>query len=129
MAGDKGSRRFVRDWWVLVAFMLGAALGALASNAIGVNLTLWVVIGVGVPLLAVSVMFAHLEDRRRMTTAKPLRRTPRKTAATGTSVPSPQKSHSKASQPERAVCCARSTARRPRRRPAHPVHSVKIDKA
>ena len=88
MAGDKGSRRFVRDWWLLAAFMLGAALGALASNAIGVNLTLWVVIGVGVPLLAVSVMFAHLEDRRRMTTAKPLRRTPRKTAATGTSVPS-----------------------------------------
>jgi len=88
MAGDKGSRRFVRDWWLLAAFMLGAALGALASNAIGVDLTLWVVIGVGVPLLAVSVMFAHLEDRRRMTTAKPLRRTPRKTAATGTSVPS-----------------------------------------
>jgi hypothetical protein len=88
MAGDKGSRRFVRDWWLLAAFMLGAALGALASNAIGVYLTLWVVIGVGVPLLAVSVMFAHFEDRRRMTTAQPSRRTPRKTAATATSVPS-----------------------------------------
>ena len=84
MAGDKGSRRFVRDWWVLVAFMLGAALGALAGNVIGVYLTLWVVIGVGVPLLAVSVMFAHLEERRRMT--RPLRRTPRK--ATESSVPS-----------------------------------------
>jgi len=86
MAGDKGSRRFVKDWWVLAAFMLGAVLGALAGNAIGVYLTLWVVIGVGVPLLAVSVMFAHLEERRRMTTARPLRRTPRKTAGTGSSV-------------------------------------------
>ena len=86
MAGDKGSRRFVRDWWVLVAFMLGAALGALAGNVIGVYLTLWVVIGVGVPLLAVSVMFAHLEERRRMTAAGPQRRTPRK--ATESSVPS-----------------------------------------
>jgi hypothetical protein len=64
--------------------MLGAALGALAGSAIGVYLTLWVVIGVGVPLLAVSVMFAPLEERRRMT--RPLRRTPRK--ATGFSVPS-----------------------------------------
>ena len=88
MAGDKGSRRFVRDWWLLAAFMLGAALGALAGNAIGVYLTLWVVIGVGVPLLAVSVIFAHLEERRRLTTARPLRRTPRKTAATGPSVSS-----------------------------------------
>ena len=88
MAGDKGSRRFVRDWWMLAAFMLGAVLGGLASNAIGVYLTLWVVIGVGVPLLAVSVMFAHLEERRRMTNAQPLRRTPRKTAATASSVPS-----------------------------------------
>jgi hypothetical protein len=88
MAGDKGSRRFVRDWWMLAAFMLGAVLGALASNAIGIYLTLWVVIGVGVPLLAVSVMFAHLEERRRMTTVQPLRRTPRKTAVTGSSVPS-----------------------------------------
>ena len=88
MAGDKGSRRFVRDWWVLAALMLGAALGALAGYAIGVYLTLWVVIGVGVPLLAVSVMFAHLEERRRMTAAGPQRRTPRKTAATATSVPS-----------------------------------------
>ena len=86
MAGDKGSRRFVRDWWVLVAFMLGAALGALAGSAIGVYLTLWVAIGVGVPLLAVSVMFAHLEERRRMTAAGPQRRTPRKT--TESSVPS-----------------------------------------
>ena len=86
MAGDKGSRRFVRDWWVLVAFMLGAVLGALASNsnAIGVYLTLWVVIGVGVPLLAVSVMFAHLEERRRIT--RPVRRTPRN--ATEFSAPS-----------------------------------------
>ncbi len=88
MAGDKGSRRFVRDWWVLVAFMLGAALGALAGNVIGVYLTLWVVIGVGVPLLAVSVMFAHLEERRRMTAAAPQRRTPRKATAIPTSVPS-----------------------------------------
>jgi hypothetical protein len=88
MAGDKGSRRFVRDWWVLAALMLGAAFGALAGNAIGVYLTLWVVIGVGVPLLAVSVMFSHLEQRRRMTMAQPLRRTPRKTAATGSSIPS-----------------------------------------
>lgn len=88
MAGDKGSRRFVRDWWVLAAFMLGAVLGALASNAIGVYLTLWVVIGVGVPLLAVSVMFTHLEERRRMTTGQLPRRTPRKTAVTSSSVPS-----------------------------------------
>ena len=88
MAGDKGSRRFVRDWWMLAAFMLGAVLGALASDAIGVYLTLWVVIGVGVPLLAVSVMFAHLEERRRMTNAQPLRGTPRKTAMTGSSVAS-----------------------------------------
>jgi hypothetical protein len=84
MAGDKGSRRFVKDWWVIAALMLGAAFGALAGNAIGVYLTLWVVIGVGVPLLAVSVMFAHLEERRRMT--RPLRCTPRK--APGSSVPS-----------------------------------------
>jgi hypothetical protein len=68
--------------------MLGVALGALAGNAIGVSLTLWVVIGVGVPLLAVSVMFAHIEERRRTTTARPLRRTPRKMAETGSSVPS-----------------------------------------
>ena len=88
MAGDKGSRRFVKDWWVIAALMLGAAFGALAGNAIGVYLTLWVVIGVGVPLLAVSVMFSHLEQRRRMTTAQPLRRAPRKTAATGSSMPS-----------------------------------------
>lgn len=88
MAGDKGSRRFVRDWWVLVAFMLGAALGAIASKEIGVYPTLWVVIGVGVPLLAVSVMFAHLEERRRLTTPRPLRRTPRKMAAIGSSLPS-----------------------------------------
>ena len=88
MAGDKGSRRFVRDWWMLAAFMLGAVLGGLASNAIGIYLTLWVVIGVGVPLLAVSVMFAHLEERRRMTTARPVRRTPRETSVIASSVPS-----------------------------------------
>jgi hypothetical protein len=44
MASGKGRRQLVGFWWVL-AFMLGAAAGALSSNLIGISYTAWWVVG------------------------------------------------------------------------------------
>jgi hypothetical protein len=44
VATGKGRRQLVGFWWVL-AFMLGAAAGALSSNLIGMPYTAWWIIG------------------------------------------------------------------------------------
>ncbi len=44
MAGGKGRQQLVGFWWVL-AFMLGAAAGALSSSLIGISYTAWWVVG------------------------------------------------------------------------------------
>jgi len=86
MAGDNSSRRFVRLWWLLGAVTLGAAIGALSGNFIGVYLTLWLALGVGGSLVAVSALFDRVGEQHRRT-ARPLRRAPQKMAATSFSVP------------------------------------------
>lgn len=44
MASGKGRRQLVGFWWVL-AFMLGAAAGALSSNLVGMPYTAWWIVG------------------------------------------------------------------------------------
>ncbi len=44
MASVKGRRQLVGFWWVL-AFMLGAAAGALSSNLVGMPYTAWWIVG------------------------------------------------------------------------------------
>ena len=63
MAGDKGSRRFVKLWWVL-AFTAGAAVGAASIILVGLQYTIWLIIGVGGTLIAVTALFEHYGDSR-----------------------------------------------------------------
>jgi hypothetical protein len=44
MAGGNGRRQLVGFWWVL-AFMLGAAAGALSANLVGLSYTVWWIVG------------------------------------------------------------------------------------
>jgi len=56
MAGDNGSRRFVRLWWVL-AFTAGAAVGAASIILIGLQDTVWWIVGVCGSAIAVTAIF------------------------------------------------------------------------
>lgn|SRR5271156_647008 len=56
MAGDNGSRRFVRLWWVL-AFTAGAAVGAASIILIGLQDTIWWIVGVCGSVIAVTAIF------------------------------------------------------------------------
>jgi hypothetical protein len=56
MAGDGGSRRFVRLWWVL-AFTAGAAVGAASIILIGLQDTIWWIIGVCGSVIAITAIF------------------------------------------------------------------------
>lgn len=61
MAGDKGSRRFVRLWWVL-AFSAGAIAGAGSMNLAGLQYTVWWIVGVCGTLIAVTAIFERYSD-------------------------------------------------------------------
>jgi hypothetical protein len=61
MAGDKGSRRFVRFWWVL-AFTLGAIAGAGSLMLAGLQYTAWWIVGVCGTLMAVTAIFESYGD-------------------------------------------------------------------
>jgi hypothetical protein len=52
MAGDGGTRRFVKLWWVL-AFMAGASAGALSVTFLGMTDTAWGLAGFGLPAAGV----------------------------------------------------------------------------
>jgi hypothetical protein len=64
MAGDGGSRRFVRFWWVL-AFILGASAGAFSVTLIGIPYTAWGLVGFGVPI-ATAIGFLEWFGERRL---------------------------------------------------------------
>ncbi|MGA2409125.1 MAG: hypothetical protein ABSG46_01900 [Candidatus Binataceae bacterium] len=61
MAGDKGSRRFIRLWWVL-AFTAGAIAGALSISLIGPQDTIWWIAGVCGSVMAVTAIFEGYGD-------------------------------------------------------------------
>jgi hypothetical protein len=61
MAGDNGSRRFVRLWWVL-AFTAGAAIGAASVILIGLQDTIWWIVGVCGSVIAVTAIFERYGD-------------------------------------------------------------------
>jgi hypothetical protein len=61
MAGDNGSRHFVRLWWVL-AFTAGAAVGAASIVLIGLQDTIWWIVGVCGSLIAVTAIFERYGD-------------------------------------------------------------------
>lgn len=63
MAGDNGSRRFVRLWWVL-AFTVGAAVGAASIILIGLQDTIWWIVGVCGSVIAVTAIFERYGDGR-----------------------------------------------------------------
>jgi hypothetical protein len=65
MAYDNGSWRSTKLWWVLAIFMLGAAAGALSVNFAGLYSTFWWIIGLCGSLLAVSLFFERLHERRQ----------------------------------------------------------------
>ena len=81
MAGDKGSRRFVRLWWVL-AFTAGAAAGAISMSVIGLQNTIWWIAGVCGSVLAVTAILEGYGDgglampRRPNRYRRPLQGTP-----------------------------------------------------
>src|SRR2546426_310728 len=52
MAGDGGTRRFVKLWWVL-AFMAGVSAGALSVTFLGMTDTAWGLAGFGLPAAGV----------------------------------------------------------------------------
>ena len=61
MAGDNGSRRFIRLWWV-VAFTAGAVSGAASITLIGIQDTIWWVVGIGGSLIVVTAIFERYGD-------------------------------------------------------------------
>jgi hypothetical protein len=56
MPGEKGSRRFVKLWWVL-AFTVGAIVGAGSIVLVGLQYTVWWIVGVCGTLIAVTAIF------------------------------------------------------------------------
>lgn len=64
MASGKGRQQLVGFWWVL-AFMLGAAAGALSSSLIGISYTVWWVVGFcGSAALVVGIAEWFGQNRR-----------------------------------------------------------------
>src|ERR1700726_214566 len=63
MAGDDGSRRFVRFWWVL-AFIVGASAGAFSVTLIGIPYTAWGLVGFGVPIATAVGVLEWFGERR-----------------------------------------------------------------
>jgi hypothetical protein len=63
MAGDKGSRRFVRLWWVL-AFTIGAVAGAASITLAGLQYTAWWIVGVCGTLMVVTAIFERYGDSK-----------------------------------------------------------------
>jgi hypothetical protein len=61
MAGDNGSRRFIRLWWV-IAFTAGAAVGATSIVLIGLQDTIWWIVGVCGSVIAVTAIFERYGD-------------------------------------------------------------------
>jgi hypothetical protein len=61
MAGEKGSRRFIRLWWVL-AFSAGAVAGAASIALVGLQYTVWWIVGVCGTLIAVTAIFERYGD-------------------------------------------------------------------
>lgn len=62
MAGDNGSRHFVKTWWAL-AFMLGAISGAAAVTLAGVPYAIWGIAGFGLPIVALVAILERLSGR------------------------------------------------------------------
>jgi hypothetical protein len=65
MAGEKGSRRFVKLWWVL-AFTIGAVAGATSIALAGLQYTVWWIVGVCGTLMAVTAIFERYGDSKPM---------------------------------------------------------------
>jgi len=63
MAGDNGSRRFIKVWWAF-AFTLGAITGAVAVTFAGIADTMWAIAGLGVPITATFALLEWLTVRR-----------------------------------------------------------------
>lgn len=62
MAGDNGSRQFVKTWWAL-AFMLGAVSGAAAVTLAGVSYAIWGIVGFGLTILVLVAILERLSGR------------------------------------------------------------------
>jgi hypothetical protein len=56
MAGDKRSRRFIRLWWTL-AFTAGAVAGTVSITLLGLQDTIWWIVGVCGSVIAVTAIF------------------------------------------------------------------------
>ena len=67
MAGNDGSRRFVRVWWVL-AFVAGVPVGALSVVAFGLPDTIWGIVGFGLPVVGMVAALEWFGRRTRETT-------------------------------------------------------------
>jgi hypothetical protein len=63
MAGDYGSRRFVKLWWVM-AFMAGVAVGAVAIVVLGTADTIWGLVGFGLPITGMVAALEWFGGRR-----------------------------------------------------------------
>ena len=63
MAGDKGARRFIRLWWV-IAFTAGAVAGATSITVIGLQYTVWWIVGVCGSVIAVTALFERFGENR-----------------------------------------------------------------
>jgi hypothetical protein len=63
MAGDNGSRRLVKFWWVLFA-TIGATGGAVAASFCGLNNTIWGILGLGLPIGAAFVVIESRATHR-----------------------------------------------------------------
>jgi hypothetical protein len=61
MAGDSGSRRFMRLWWVL-AFTAGAVVGAASIILIGLQDTIWWIVGVCGSVIAITAIFERFGE-------------------------------------------------------------------
>ena len=70
MTGDKSSGRLVKFWWVLFA-TAGAAGGATTVSFFGLSNTIWVILGIGLPLGAALGYLESRADRRSTTMRRP----------------------------------------------------------
>jgi hypothetical protein len=66
MAGDNGSRRFVKFWWVL-AFIVGVPVGAVSVITCGLPDTIWGIVGFGLPIAGMVAALEWFGGRRRKT--------------------------------------------------------------
>ncbi|HUN58181.1 MAG TPA: hypothetical protein VMU41_08705 [Candidatus Binataceae bacterium] len=73
MASDNGSRRFVRLWWAL-AFTAGASAGATSIILIGLQDTVWWIIGVCGSVIVVTAIFERYGDGALGSQQSPKRR-------------------------------------------------------